>query len=168
MKNLMKYDPATCAEKPYPSSPKEYRAYHGNIAWLYNPYTGVQRNAMDVGSDVLGLLILDEESKENTETEEYTPLTKQKLFDGVVLSRLTATFIATIPKDKNGWWEKRTYDSNGRELTFEAFDDDWSKTTYNESGQVLTYEESGGYWYKFMYDHAGMEIAYKNSYSESN
>ncbi len=166
MKNLMKYDPATGVEKPYPSSPNEYREYHGKVAWLYNPYTGVQRNAMDVGSDILGLLLLDEEPKENAKTEEYTPLTKQKLFDGVVLSKLTGTPIAEIKKDSYGYWRKSTYDDAGRVLTYEDSGGFWHKTTYNEAGQVLTYEESGGFWYKFTYDHTGMEVAYKNSYSE--
>ncbi|MEW8051284.1 MAG: hypothetical protein AB2754_15940 [Candidatus Thiodiazotropha endolucinida] len=55
---LMKYDPATGEEKPYPSHAAQWRDYHGGDAWLYNPWTGRQRNASDVGSDVYGLLIL--------------------------------------------------------------------------------------------------------------
>ena len=34
---LMKFDPATCEEKPYPSNAEQYREYHGKVAWLFNP-----------------------------------------------------------------------------------------------------------------------------------
>jgi hypothetical protein len=66
MKNqerLMEYDPATCEQKPYPSHEEQWRQYHGRkTAWLYNPWTGCQRGAEDVGSDVTGLLILPPDS----------------------------------------------------------------------------------------------------------
>ena len=52
---LMKYDPATGQQYPYPSHEAQYRAYHGSVAWLYNPWTGDARSAHDVGSDVFGL-----------------------------------------------------------------------------------------------------------------
>jgi hypothetical protein len=56
---LMDYDPATGQPKPYPSHAAQWRDYHGHAtAWLYNPWTGLQRDARDVGSDVKGLLIL--------------------------------------------------------------------------------------------------------------
>lgn len=55
--SLMKYDPATCENCPYPSHAEQYRLYHGNIAWLYNPWTGYLRDPRDIGSDVLGYLI---------------------------------------------------------------------------------------------------------------
>ncbi len=55
--HLMKYDPATGEEKPYPSEASQYRMYHGAIAWLYNPYTGGKRDPRDIGSDVLGHLV---------------------------------------------------------------------------------------------------------------
>lgn len=56
---LMKFDPATGAEKPYPSEATQYRAYHGKVAWLFNPYTGDRRDARDVGSDCFGYAIVD-------------------------------------------------------------------------------------------------------------
>jgi hypothetical protein len=56
---LMKYDPATRDEKPYPSHAEQWRDWHGHkTAWLYNPWTGEQRKAEDVGSDTIGLLII--------------------------------------------------------------------------------------------------------------
>ena len=55
---LMKFDPATGAEKPYPSEAAQWRKYHGAEAWLFNPWTGTRRRAWDVGTDVFGLLVL--------------------------------------------------------------------------------------------------------------
>lgn len=54
---IMIYDPSDRTEKPYPSHAEQYRQYHGSVAWLYNPWTGVMRDARDIGSDVLGHLI---------------------------------------------------------------------------------------------------------------
>jgi hypothetical protein len=55
---LMKYSPDTGEERPYPSNAKQWREYHGRVAWLYNPWTGKQRDLLDIGSDVLGELIV--------------------------------------------------------------------------------------------------------------
>ncbi|HPV24048.1 MAG TPA: hypothetical protein PLJ65_07720 [Casimicrobium sp.] len=54
---LMKFDPATGEERPYPSHATQWRNWHGIAAWLFDPWTGKRRNAYDVGSDVHGLLI---------------------------------------------------------------------------------------------------------------
>lgn len=54
---LMRYDPATATEKPYPSHAKQWREYHGQKAWLFNPWTGHNRDPRDIGTDVFGLLI---------------------------------------------------------------------------------------------------------------
>jgi hypothetical protein len=54
---LMSYNPADGTSMPYPSEASQFREYHGKVAWLFNPYTGDQRNARDVGSDVFGLAI---------------------------------------------------------------------------------------------------------------
>lgn len=57
--SLMRYDPATGAERPYPSHAEQWREWHGyQTAWLFNPWTGDRRDARDVGSDVLGRAIL--------------------------------------------------------------------------------------------------------------
>ena len=55
---LMRYDPATGTENPYPSHAKQYRQFKGDLAWLFDPWTGARRNASDVGSDLHGLLIV--------------------------------------------------------------------------------------------------------------
>ena len=55
---LMKYDPATGEDKPYPSHSDQWRDWHGRTtAWLFNPWTGERRDARNVGSDVVGHLI---------------------------------------------------------------------------------------------------------------
>ena len=54
---LMKHDPATGTPHPYPSNAKQWRDYHGRVAWLFCPWSGESRDARDVGSDVFGLLI---------------------------------------------------------------------------------------------------------------
>ena len=56
---LMKYSPDTGEERPYPSNAKQWREYHGRVAWLYNPWTGEKRDPKDVGSDVYGSLLYD-------------------------------------------------------------------------------------------------------------
>lgn len=55
---MMKFDPATGEERPYPSHATQWRNWHGTVAWLFDPWTGKRRNAYDVGSDVHGLLIV--------------------------------------------------------------------------------------------------------------
>jgi hypothetical protein len=56
---LMMFDPATSQPHPYPSQADQWREWHGHgTAWLYNPWTGQQRYAEDVGSDITGLLIV--------------------------------------------------------------------------------------------------------------
>ena len=54
----MEYNPLTGEEFLVgPHYPDEYRAYHGPVAWLYNPWTGDPRDPRDIGSDPLGHLI---------------------------------------------------------------------------------------------------------------
>ena len=57
--SLMTHCPATGEPRPYPSHAEQWRAFHGrDIAWLFNPWTGNRRSPQDVGSDVIGVLIL--------------------------------------------------------------------------------------------------------------
>ena len=56
---LMKYSPDTGEERPYPSNAKQWREYHGKVAWLYNPWTGEKRDPKDVGNDVYGEQLYD-------------------------------------------------------------------------------------------------------------
>ena len=67
-------------------------------------------------------------------------------------------------KDSDGSWNKRTFDKNGNQLTFERSDGYWSKSTYDSNGNQLTGEDSTGYWYKRTYDNNGNELTYENSY----
>lgn len=57
--SLMRFDPADGSEKPYPSEANQYRKYHGQVAWLFNPYTGAKRDPRDIGTDVFGELITE-------------------------------------------------------------------------------------------------------------
>lgn len=54
---LMKFDPVTGWQAPYPSRADDYRKYHGDVAWMFNPWTGNRRDPRDIKSDVLGFLI---------------------------------------------------------------------------------------------------------------
>lgn len=57
--SLMKFDPASGEEKPYPSHAEQWRDWHGHCnAWLFNPWTGKRRAAGDVGTDTTGVLII--------------------------------------------------------------------------------------------------------------
>jgi len=55
---LMIIDPAWGTDKPYPSHAEQYRKYHGEIAWLYNPWTKNSRDPRDIGMDPFGFLII--------------------------------------------------------------------------------------------------------------
>jgi hypothetical protein len=54
----MLYDPRTGLWGAEPATADKWRAYHGQEAWIYNPWTGTRRDNRDVGTDVLGLLIV--------------------------------------------------------------------------------------------------------------
>jgi hypothetical protein len=53
----IKFSPDTGKENPVPDIANEWRKFHGEIAWIYNPWTGVMRHASDIGSDTFGQLI---------------------------------------------------------------------------------------------------------------
>ncbi len=55
---LMKHDPQDGKLNPYPSHAKQYRNYHGRVAWLFNPWTDSRRHAADVGTDPFGVAIV--------------------------------------------------------------------------------------------------------------
>lgn len=57
---LMRFDPATGWGNPYPSHAQQWREFNGEMAWLFNPWTGDRRHAADVGSDTFGHLIVPE------------------------------------------------------------------------------------------------------------
>ena len=56
---LMEYDPATGADRPYPSHALQWRQFHGpQTAWMFNPWSGLMRDARDVGTDPFGTLVV--------------------------------------------------------------------------------------------------------------
>jgi len=63
-KILMQFDPATGERNPIPNDAEKWRSWHGKtIAWLFDPWTGIHRNAADVGSDTFGHLIIPPNEK---------------------------------------------------------------------------------------------------------
>jgi hypothetical protein len=77
---LMRFDPATGEERPYPSHAAQWREWHGVMAWLFNPWTGERRHASDVGSDPYGLLILpDGESLKAAPEPATVPVNREAL-----------------------------------------------------------------------------------------
>jgi hypothetical protein len=57
---VMLYDPQMGARHPYPSHAAQYREWHNNPAWLYNPWTGVQRKLRHIAVDPEGHHITDD------------------------------------------------------------------------------------------------------------
>lgn len=55
---FFKFDPRTGMKVDQPIRAQEFRDYHGRDAWLFNPWTGTARHVSDIGSDVLGHLIV--------------------------------------------------------------------------------------------------------------
>lgn len=54
------FDPLDGVERkvyPHDEGGDAWRAHHGAIAWLYNPWTGARRTAVEVGDDVFGVRI---------------------------------------------------------------------------------------------------------------
>jgi ATP-dependent protease HslVU (ClpYQ) peptidase subunit len=54
----MIFDPATGLGIIGINIADEYRKWHGNKAWLYNPWTGEPRDPRDIASNVFGQLII--------------------------------------------------------------------------------------------------------------
>lgn len=66
----MKFDPTDGSPDPQPKEAGEYRHHHGDVAWLFNPWTGHRRDVRDIGTDVLGYLIVPPENTTTLGTEE--------------------------------------------------------------------------------------------------
>ena len=54
----MRFDPTNRTPEPYPSQADQYRDWHGDVAWLFNPWTGEARDPRDIGSEVNGVAII--------------------------------------------------------------------------------------------------------------
>ena len=75
-RKLMLVCPMTGKPEPYPSDAAQWRKYHGEAAWLYNPWTTLRRDARDVGTDTTGLLI-DDSSDEGVSSDYVTSLVRE-------------------------------------------------------------------------------------------
>ena len=58
---LMLFDPADGKERPYPSNASQYRKFHKQLAWIYNPWTGLLRSSQEIAADLYGLLLISDE-----------------------------------------------------------------------------------------------------------
>jgi len=66
-------------------------------------------------------------------------------------------------KNSSGYWEKRTYDDNGNQLTFERSDGFWTKRAFDNNGNSLTFERSDGFWTKRAFDNNGNSLTFEDS-----
>lgn len=55
---LMRFRPTDRLPYPYPSRASDFREYHGDHPWFYNPWTGLHRDDKDVAADPFGHLIV--------------------------------------------------------------------------------------------------------------
>ncbi len=81
---LMMYDPATGMQKPYPSHAEQWRKFHGEMAWLFNPWTGTRRHALDVGSDTFGRGIRIEDCLERAAVMSQAQGSSQQIRGGIL------------------------------------------------------------------------------------
>lgn len=88
---LMRFDPATGEERPYPSHAKQWREFKGDMAWLFDPWTGARRHASDVGSDLHGLLIVPDGEPLRAASEPATVAVDA----GALIEQLRAAVIAS-------------------------------------------------------------------------
>ena len=65
--------------------------------------------------------------------------------------------------DSEGYSWKRTYDSNGNELTFKDSTGYSWESTFNEKRNVLTYKNSNGYSWESTFNEKGNELTFKDS-----
>ena len=56
--SFLNFDPSTGKTDPFPFRAHTYRDYHGRVAWLFNPWTGISWDPRDIGSDTFGYLII--------------------------------------------------------------------------------------------------------------
>ena len=66
-------------------------------------------------------------------------------------------------KGSDGYNYERTYDSNGKVLTFKDSTGYSYESTYDSNGNELTYKNSTGVSCEYTYDSDGRELTYKNS-----
>ena len=128
------YNPAT--GKPYMTDAEQptahaFRIQEGPIAWMYNPWTRAKRDPRDIGSDVLGFLIVPPQYRrgetpyfQHFDESPYGPFPTQEEVDafiqkeraeptpGVNAERLrTSEELAAIRKRDHMFWSYRYYGS---------------------------------------------------------
>lgn len=86
-----RFDPVTGKPNPHPVLAGEYRAFHGRVAWLFNPWTGTARDPRDIGSDTFGHAIVP------TSDEDFDFI--QTLMDVVTEPRPNSIYVASYGPD---------------------------------------------------------------------
>ena len=66
-------------------------------------------------------------------------------------------------KDSNGFWREFTYNEDGKELTYKDSDGNWYEKTYDQNGNFLKCNSAGEFWYEYTYDENGNTLTYKDS-----
>ena len=76
--------------------------------------------------------------------------TKQNIPAGII--RNIRGQIVSYSDPDDDYWYKRTFDSHGRELTFQSSLGFWRVKTLDIHGRDLTYVNSDGLWREFYHD----------------
>ena len=64
---------------------------------------------------------------------------------------------------ENGYWNERTYDKQGNQLTYKDSNGFSTERIYDENGNQVTYRNSNGFYNECTYDEQGNKLTYKNS-----
>jgi YD repeat-containing protein len=62
----------------------------------------------------------------------------------------------------NGYWNKRTRDKFGNQLSYKDSTGFWHEYTYDKFGNELTYKNSTGYWCESTRDKFGNVLSFKD------
>ena len=73
---------------------------------------------------------------------------------------ITYKFIKGLSDD---YYLEKTYNENGKVLTFKDSDGSSYEHTYDKNGNMLTYKNSNGYSWEKTYNENGKQLTYKDS-----
>lgn len=65
-------------------------------------------------------------------------------------------------EEANGFWVKRAYDEQGRQIYWET-PHSWAKHEFDEAGNETYYENDSGFWFKVEYNENGFRTYYEDS-----
>lgn len=85
--------------------------------------------------------------------------------EGLDLFNVDGVRVYKFTKYSYGYWDERTYDSNGNLLTCKKSDGYWDEHTYDSNGNRLTFKNSYGYWWERKFNDNGNVLTFKDSNS---